>query len=124
MSVSRAAAPPEWIDYFVSPLGFYYDDLLPFAIGSAAFDNWLLWKASTPGSPIIDGFGVTTVVYQSYDYSHHVQGQEGVREGAGAYCDRELMGGWHHCFFLSDATHGLTTNALRLSLRYEYFRLR
>jgi len=83
MSVSRAAAPPEWIDYFVSPLGFYYDDLLPFAIGSAAFDNWLLWKASTPGSPIIDGFGVTTVVYQSYDYSHHAQGRKVCGKGQG-----------------------------------------
>ncbi|HLC03738.1 MAG TPA: hypothetical protein VJK02_11925, partial [Anaerolineales bacterium] len=35
---------PDYIDFFVFPRGFFRG-LLPFAIGRAAFDNWLLWKA-------------------------------------------------------------------------------
>jgi hypothetical protein len=110
--------PPEWIDYFVFPRGFYRG-LHPFALGRAGFDNWLLWKARSLGGPIIDASETVMVVHQKHDYSHHPQGKEGVWNGAEAKRNRELMGGWHHCFTLSDATYRLTPAGLKLNLRKE-----
>ncbi len=110
--------PPEWIDYFVFPRGFYRD-LHPFALGRAGFDNWLLWRARSLGGPIIDASEVVMVVHQKHDYSHHPRGKDGVWNGVEAKRNRELMGGWHHCFTLSDATYRLTPAGLKLNLRKE-----
>jgi hypothetical protein len=74
---SGKPTPPEWIDYFVFPRRFYRG-LLPFALGRAGFDNWLLWKAHSLGAPIIDASQAVMVVHQNHDYSHHPQGQKGV----------------------------------------------
>lgn len=115
---SGKPTPPEWIDYFVFPRGFYCG-LLPFALGRAGFDNWLLWKARSLGAPIIDASQVVMVVHQNHDYSHHPQGKKGVWQGAEAKRNRQLMGGWHHCFTLSDATHRLTPKGLRSNLSGE-----
>lgn len=115
--------PPEWIDYFVFPR-WLYQDLLPFAIGRAAFDNWLLWRARSLGAPLVDASEAIMAVHQNHDYSHHPQGQKGVWEGSEARRNRELMGGWHHCFTLADATHRLTSTGLRLNLSGEYLRRR
>jgi hypothetical protein len=111
-------SPPEWIDYFIFPRGFYRG-LLPFALGRAAFDNWLLWKARSLGAPIIDASEVVTVAHQNHGYSHHPQGQKGVWLGREAKRNRELMGGEHRCFTLSDASHKLTPAGLRLNLSGE-----
>lgn len=115
--VLRSGRPtsPEWIDYFVFPRGFYRN-LLPFALGRAGFDNWLLWKARSLGGPIIDASEAVMMVHQKHDYSHHPQGKDGVWNGAEAKRNRELMGGWHHCFTLSDATYRLTAAGLKLNL--------
>jgi len=109
---SGKPTPPEWIDYFVFPRSFYRG-LLPFALGRAGFDNWLLWKAHSLGAPIIDASQAVMVVHQNHDYSHHPQGQKGVWEGAEAKRNQQLMGGWHHCFTLSNATHELTAGGLK-----------
>jgi len=115
---SGKPTPPEWIDYFVFPRGFYRG-LLPFALGRAAFDNWLLWKARSLGAPIVDASEVVTVVHQNHDYSHHPQGRKGVWLGLEAERNRELMGGGHHCFTLADATHKLAPAGLKPNLSAE-----
>jgi len=115
--------PAEWIDYFVFPRGLY-QDLLPFAIGRAAFDNWLLWKARSLGAPVVDASEAVLAVHQNHDYSHHPQGQKGVWEGSEAKSNIALLGGGHHCFTLADATHSVTPTGLKLNLSGEYFRRR
>jgi hypothetical protein len=112
---SDQSMPPNWIDYFVFRRGFY-TDLLPFAIGRAAFDNWLLWKACFLGASIIDASQMVMAVHQGHDYSHHPQGKNGVWYGAEAQRNRELMGGGHHFFTLDDASHRLTSAGLKLNL--------
>jgi hypothetical protein len=120
---SGTPTPPEWIDYFIFPRGFYRD-LLPFALGRAAFDNWLLWKARSLGASTIDASEVIMVIHQNHDYSHHPEGQKGVWEGPEAKRNRELMGGWHHCSTLVDATHELTASGLKLkSMRERLIRV-
>jgi hypothetical protein len=115
---SGKPAPPEWIDYFVFRRGFFRG-LLPFALGRAGFDNWLLWKARSLGAPVINASEVITAVHQNHDYSHHPQGKKGVWEGPEAERNRELMGGWRHCFTLSDASHKLISAGLELNLTKE-----
>jgi len=115
--------PPEWIDYFVFPRGFY-QHLPPFVIGRAAFDNWLLWKARSLKGALVDASAVIMAVHQNHDYSHHPEGKKGVWEGAEAERNRELMGGWHHCFTLDDATHRLTATDLKINLYSGYVRRR
>lgn len=112
-----------WIDYFVFPRGLY-KNIPPFAIGRLAFDNWLLWKARSLGAALVDASEAVMAVHQNHDYSHHPQGQEGVWEGPEAKRNRELAGGWKHCYTLDDATHRLTDAGLRLNLSRKYFRRR
>jgi len=107
-----------WIDYFIFRRGLYRD-LFPFALGRAGFDNWLLWKAHSLKAPVIDASQAVMAVHQNHDYSHHPQGKRGVWEGAEAKRNRELMGGWHHSFTLSDASHRLASTGIRLNLSRE-----
>jgi hypothetical protein len=96
-----------------------YRDLFPFALGRAGFDNWLLWKAHSLKAPVIDASRAVMAVHQNHDYSHHPQGERGVWEGAEAKRNRELMGGWHHSFTLSDASHRLVSTKIKLNLSGE-----
>jgi hypothetical protein len=102
----------EWVDYFVFNRGLF-QDLLPFALGRAAFDNWLLWKATASGAALVDASDQVLAVHQNHDYAHHPQGQKGVWEGVEAERNRELMETWSHCFFLTDASHRLTKRGVR-----------
>lgn len=112
--------PPSWIDYFVFPRGLY-EEIPPFAIGRPAFDNWLLWKAHSLGASLIDASEIVTAVHQNHDYSHHPSGQAGVWEGLEAQENRRLMGGWHHCFTVSDANYKLTAAGLQPNLNPDRF---
>jgi len=110
---------PEWIDYFVFPRNLYRD-LPPFTLGRAGFDNWLLWRARSHRVPVVDASEVVLAIHQRHDYSHHPAGQKGVWEGAEAQENQALMGGWHHCYTLADATHRLTAGRLRRNLSMQY----
>jgi hypothetical protein len=114
---------PEWIDYFVFPRDLYRG-LPPFTLGRAGFDNWLLWRARSHGVPVVDASEVVRAIHQRHDYSHHAAGQKGVWEGAEAQENQALMGGWHHCYTLADATHRLSVRGLRRNLSPQYVRRR
>ena len=114
---------PEWIDYFVFNRGLF-TDLLPFALGRAAFDNWLLWRATVGGAALVDASSEVLAVHQNHDYAHHKQGQKGVWEGPEARRNRELMETWDHCYFLTDASHRLTPSGLRRNRAAEHRRRR
>ena len=116
---SGEARGPEWIDYFVFPRDLYRG-LPPFTLGRAGFDNWLLWRARSNGVPVVDASEVVLAVHQRHDYAHHPAGQKGVWEGAEAQENQALMGGWHHCYTLADATHRLTAVRLRRNLSVQY----
>jgi hypothetical protein len=112
---------PYYIDYFVFPKGLF-EDLPPFAIGRAAFDNWLLWKARSSGAALVDASETIMAIHQNHDYAHHPEGREGVYLGFEAKRNRELMGGTHHLFTLEDATHRLTPTGLKRNLSPRYLR--
>jgi hypothetical protein len=112
-----------YIDYFVFPKGLF-KNLPPFAIGRAAFDNWLLWRARSLGASLVDASQVVMAVHQNHDYAHHPEGKAGVYEGTEAKRNKELMGGSHRLFTLEDASHYLTASGLKRNLSRQYFRRR
>jgi hypothetical protein len=112
---------PYYTDYFVFPKGLFIS-VPPFAIGRPPFDNWLLWKARSLGSCLVDASELVMAIHQNHDYAHHPAGRSGVYEGPEAQHNRKLIGGSHHFFTLEDATYRLTPSGLRRNLSPRYFR--
>jgi hypothetical protein len=113
-----------YIDYFVFSRDLY-DELPPFAVGRAGFDNWLVWKARTLGATVVDASRVVTAVHQQHDYSHVRGGREWSYNGPEAVRNLRLAGGRKHLYCIHHAGHVLTSRRLRRQLgrwaRFEYY---
>jgi len=57
------------IDYFVFPREIF-QEIPPFAIGRAGWDNWMIFNAQDQGWKTIDLSPSTTVIHQNHDYRH------------------------------------------------------
>lgn len=100
------------IDYFVFPRGLYRN-LPPLALGRRWWDNWLLWKMSAEGVPVVDASQAITAIHQSHDYAHHPQGMAGVFFNEESRRNLELCGGSSHLHTIEDATFYLTAAEIR-----------
>jgi hypothetical protein len=60
---------PWGIDYFVFPRHLY-TDVPNFTIGRPAWDNWMVYHASTSWGTAVDATRSVTVIHQTHDYSH------------------------------------------------------
>ena len=60
---------PWGIDYFVFPR-HAYTDVPNFTIGRPAWDNWMVYHASTSWGAAVDATRSVTVIHQIHDYSH------------------------------------------------------
>lgn len=103
--------PPTATDYFVFPKG-YLGVLPPFAVGRAAWDNWMLWHARQLGGPLIDGTADITAIHQRHDYGHVTGGAQRVFDGPEAQHNRALAGGYRHIWTQQDALHQLRGGVL------------
>ena len=81
---------PTAIDWFVFPAGLF-DPMPPFAIGRAAFDNWLIWRARQAG-PVIDATEAVVAIHQPHAYGHLGGGKEEAYYGEEADENRRLAG--------------------------------
>lgn len=102
------------LDYFVFPAPLYAD-APPFALGRAAFDNWLLWRARDLGVPVIDATRAVTALHQRHDYAHVPGGFESVYYGVEAQRNLQLAGGGGHLYSLWDASHLMTRRRIRVN---------
>ena len=102
---------PYAMDYFLFPRGLW-QDIPPLAIGRTLWDNWLIWRASTLGIPIIDASEAIMAVHQDHDYSHLRGGSVAAWQGPEAARNLQLLGGLDHIFDLRDATWILTPTSL------------
>lgn len=93
------------LDWFVFPASFY-DDVPPFAIGRACFDNWLIWRARQDGI-VVDASADVVAAHQRHDYGHVAGGKSEAYYGAEAAHNLELAGGKGHLYTLHDASHVL-----------------
>lgn len=103
---------PWALDYFVFPRGFY-ENVPPFAMGRAYFDNWLVWKAIAQKAQVVDLTDSTTVIHQNHHYDHVCGGQQWVYRGAEAIRNTNLGGGISRRYCILDATHYLDHSGLK-----------
>jgi hypothetical protein len=114
---ARARGTPRGVaalDYFVFPTGLY-ENVPPFAVGRACFDNWLVWQARQEG-PVIDATADVVAVHQRHDYGHVAGGKAEAYYGEEAARNLELAGGKGRLYTLHDASHVLEGGRLRRNL--------
>jgi hypothetical protein len=99
------ARGPTAIDWFVFPAGLF-DPMPPFAIGRAAFDNWMIWRARQAG-PVIDATAAVVAIHQPHAYGHLGGGKDEAYYGEEAEENRRLAGGRKRIYTLHDASHRL-----------------
>jgi hypothetical protein len=97
--------PPGGSDYFVFPRAGY-EDVPPFAIGRAGWDNWMIYHARRQGWAVIDATSSVLIVHQNHDYGHLPGGLPHYRH-PDSLRNVELAGGRRMIFTLNDATHQL-----------------
>jgi len=103
---------PYGIDYFAFPRGGV-DDLLPFPVGRAMWDNWLIFNTRRKRVPVIDATHDNLVLHQNHDYSHIEGGMKTAWSGPEAQRNLELVGPDFVPFSVRDATWELRDGALR-----------
>jgi hypothetical protein len=118
------------IDYFVFPRGLFVS-IPPFALGRAAYDNWLLWYARRQRAALLDATQVVMAIHQNHDYSHIVQlegegrsDERSVLTGEEARRNRALRGSESHRYGIKHATHILTQTGIRSTFGLKYLRRR
>ncbi len=65
---------PTAMDYFVFPKHLY-QEIPPFAVGRAGWDNWMIYHAKQQPWPVIDVTPTMIVFHQNHDYSHLPDGK-------------------------------------------------
>jgi hypothetical protein len=111
----RERAKLHWergMDVFIFPRGLY-NGMPPFAIGRLIYDNWFVYRAKSMRVPVIDATDAMVTIHQNHDYSHHKQGESGVRSGPEAQRNKELAGPAAHLYDVRDANWRLTGEGLK-----------
>lgn len=102
---------PVAIDYFAFSKGLY-DQVVRFAIGRPAFDNWLIYYASKRGASIVDATCANMVIHQNHDYSH-VARPLSVYSNVEVKRNISMLGGFSHFYTIRDAALVLTDEGLK-----------
>jgi hypothetical protein len=84
--------PPAGSDYFVFPRASF-QNIPPFAVGRAGWDNWMIYQARAQSWPAVDGSRSITIVHQNHDYAHLPDGRTHHRLPESGENVR-LAGGW------------------------------
>lgn len=102
--------PPGGSDYFIFPRSCF-NQIPPFALGRAGWDNWMIFEGRRKKLPVIDGTKAITVVHQTHDYAHLPGGQPHYKLPE---TDENviLAGGQEMVFTIRDATWQLDSSAL------------
>jgi hypothetical protein len=118
-ALSAKQQQSEWfIDYFAFSRDLFGSDIPPLAVGRAGWDNWMLWKASESGNPVIDVSPSVIAIHQNHDCKHHL-GNGGMYSGPEVERNVELAGGWAHLRTIADAKFVLGRDGLRRNYRSE-----
>ncbi|MGB3559744.1 MAG: tetratricopeptide repeat protein, partial [Geitlerinemataceae cyanobacterium] len=106
------------IDFFIFTKNLW-SEIPPFAVGRAAWDIAMVYRALAAGHPVIDATQVITAVHQNHNYGHLSGGQTQAWKGIEAQRNHELAGaafpkgmGYGGIGYISDATWKLTPSGL------------
>jgi hypothetical protein len=124
------------IDYFAFSRGLY-PAMPPLAIGRFWWDNWLLWKARSLGTNVVDASKAVLAVHQNHDYSHTTYGPTKEEMMASAECIRnarltcEQNPGdyddgffWRYAYTIDDANYRLTSGGIAGNPRHLWKRFK
>jgi len=103
------------LDWFLFTHGLF-ERIPPFAVGRAAFDNWLVWHARSTGATVVDATPSVHVVHQAHGYAHVSGGFMSTRAGEEAAANWRLIGSKDRIYTRFDATHVLTRRGLKRNL--------
>ena len=93
---------PSGSDYFIYHRG-EFDDMPPFALGRAGWDNWMIYAGIRKKIPVIDATSGITAVHQDHDYAHLPEGKPHYRLPE-TERNIELAGGRQMIFTLTDTS--------------------
>jgi hypothetical protein len=103
--------PPSGSDYFVYKPGTF-EDMPPFALGRAGWDNWMIFSARSKKIPVVDATRNVMIIHQDHDYAHLPGGQPHYRLPESDENVR-LGGGQETIFTLSDADWELSNGEIQ-----------
>ena len=103
--------PPMGSDYFLFPKDLF-QDMPPFALGRAGWDNWMIFAGRHAGFPVVDATHAITIIHQNHDYHHLPDGKPHYRLPESDENVR-LAGGREAMFTLEDANWMMTESNLR-----------
>lgn len=106
----------DWVamDYFAFPRGVY-DDVPPFVVGRARWDNWMIYSARQRGIAVVDATHDLLAIHQNHDYGHLAGGLKDCFVSPEGRNNQELYG-LNTCIGTADATRLLRNGHLRVPL--------
>lgn len=90
-------------DYFLFARD-QFEDIPPFAVGRAGWDNWMIYKARLEQWPVIDATADIQVIHQNHDFSHFSDGKIH-RYQPESVENLRLAGGRHTVFTIYDSNY-------------------
>ncbi len=102
---------PTGMDYFVFPRTLELA-LLPFPVGRAGWDSWLILHARSTGIPVVDVSKAVLVLHQNHDYAH-IAGPRAASAQAELAGNRKLVGPDFFPMTIADANWLLDSQGLR-----------
>ncbi|MBN2556281.1 MAG: hypothetical protein JXA97_10125 [Anaerolineales bacterium] len=103
--------PPMGSDYFIFPRS-QFQDMPPFALGRAGWDNWMIYAGRHARFPVVDTTRAVTIIHQNHDYRHLPEGRPHYRLPESDENIR-LAGGREAMFSLPDADWLMDVDGIR-----------
>lgn len=110
-----------WIDFFVFRRGMY-SDIPPLIVGHCYWDNWMIWRALSEGTPVVDADRFVVPIHQNHGYNAKYGRSKGVPTDALSQLNLRTIGGEEHIRRIDAATHRITSGGKirRVMIRNTY----
>jgi hypothetical protein len=95
-----------WIDFFLFPRGLY-ENMPSLIVGRAYWDHWMIWRALSARSSVIDFSDAVVAVHQNHGYNPQSGRTKGFSEDSLSLRNLEVSGGEAHQRSIRAATHRL-----------------
>jgi len=102
---------PTAMDYFVFPKHLY-QEIPPFAVGRAGWDNWMIYHGMQQPWQVIDATPAMMVIHQNHDYNHLPGGKPHFDLDESSQ-NVDLAGGYTKSFDLLDVRQELRGGKIR-----------
>ncbi|HEY6387954.1 MAG TPA: hypothetical protein VIX91_19940 [Candidatus Acidoferrum sp.] len=99
---------PEYVDFFLFSKGLY-EEIPPLVVGYAYWDHWMVWRALSKRTPVLDASPAILPVHQNHSYITTPERSKGSHTDRLSIRNRELSGNGKHLRSILDSTHGMNS---------------